>query len=121
MFNKDTKLNWDKQFLIYKSMRIYILKLENEPKYKIGFTKRSVTKRIKDLQTGCPDTIIPIFEFESKYTTGLESYLHRMYGHKRLEGEWFQLEHTDIIDIESKCKMFVSNMESLKKHGNPFI
>lgn len=102
-------------------MLVYIVKIESEDKYKIGFTKRKLEERIKGLQTGCPYNIIPIFEFDSKYATKLESYLHRSFSDKRLEGEWFSLTDKDLDNIEHKCEMFEKNMNTLSEQDNPFI
>ena len=101
-------------------MVVYILKIESENKYKIGYTKRKLEKRIKELQTGCPDVIEPVFSFESKYVTKLESYLHRSYSNKKVEGEWFILEKNDIEEIKQKCVDFESRIDFLIESGNSF-
>ena len=102
-------------------MIVYIVKVETENKYKIGYTRKKLEERIKALQTGCPDNIIPIYEFESNYATKLESFLHRGYKQSRISGEWFDLTEEDLESIKKSCELFESNMETLTKHDNPFI
>lgn len=101
-------------------MIVYVLKIESENKYKIGYTKRKLEKRLKELQTGCPDVIEPVWYFESKYVTKLESYLHRQFKNKKIEGEWFILEDGDIDIIKKECLIFESRIDYLVESGNPF-
>ena len=101
-------------------MIVYVLKIESENKYKIGYTKRKLEKRLKELQTGCPDVIEPVWYFESKYVTKLESYLHRQFKNKKIEGERFILEDGDIDIIKKECVGFESRIDSLIENGNPF-
>lgn len=113
--------------IIYKIIKIinglivYIVKIDSEDKYKIGYTKRELNTRIKELQTGCPYTISPIWSFKSEYPTKLESYLHRNYSHKRVEGEWFVLDNNDIEKIKEDCISFEKRIEILMENENPFI
>lgn len=102
-------------------MIVYIIKIESDNKYKIGYTKKKLSERIKNLQTGSPDNIIAISEFKTKYPTKLEKYLHRYYSDQRLEGEWFCLEESDIVKIKKQCLDFESNMDFLIESGNPFV
>ena len=92
---------------------VYVLKIESENKYKIGYTKRKLEKRLKEL-------IEPVWYFESRYVTKLESYLHRYFKHKKIEGEWFILEDSDIDIIKKECLIFESRIDYLLESGNPF-
>lgn len=102
-------------------MIVYIVKIESERKYKIGYTKRKLEKRLKELQTGCPDVIEPVWYFKSKYVTKLESYLHRQFKDKKIEGEWFLLENEDIDNIKRECVNFEKRVDFLMESENPFI
>ena len=74
---------------------VYLLKVSSEGIYKIGVSK-DVNKRIKQLQTGNPETIYLINKFHSEYAYKIESVLHRRFKSKHVQGECFYLEPKDI-------------------------
>lgn len=83
---------------------VYLLNAWGTDNYKIGVTKRDVNKRIKQLQTGCPDEIILVKKFECENYRKVERWLHRQHGMTRVEGEWFVLEDDAIHSFESDCE-----------------
>ena len=76
-------------------MKVYLL-VNEEEKYKIGFTNRDINKRIKELQVGSSSEMRVVHEYESDYARQIETVLHRLYKSKRISGEWFQLTN-DIV------------------------
>lgn len=74
--------------------KIYIVK--GEKFYKIGLTRGSVESRLKSLQTGSPASLKLVHVIETKDPEKLERELHRVFAHKRVQGEWFALEDTDL-------------------------
>lgn len=88
--------------------------------YKIGVTKRSVEKRIKQLKTGNPDEILLVKQFECEYYRKVESWLHRKHAAKRVEGEWFILDEDDIKIFEDDCKKYSETIKLLMEE-NPFF
>ena len=85
--------------------------------YKIGFTKRDIKKRIADLQTGNANEIYLIDYFESKWSTKIERYLHKLFKEKRLKGEWFSLSDNDLEIFKEKCQMIHNNFEILENEN----
>ena len=77
---------------------VYLICAEigNEKLYKIGYTKRDIEKRIKELKTGNAADFYLVNSFESKWGTKIESILHRSLRSKKVSGEWFLLDENDI-------------------------
>jgi hypothetical protein len=63
---------------------IYLICAEFEGRrlYKIGYTRREVSKRIKELKTGNGSDLYLINSFKSKWGTKIESQLHRTFKSK---------------------------------------
>lgn len=98
---------------------VYLINAWGTDKYKIGITKSDVEKRIKQLQTGCPDKIVLVNTYESKNYRHLESWLHREHTSKRVEGEWFILEDEDVLKFKEDCER-INKTVNLLLENNPF-
>lgn len=57
---------------------------------KIGYTKNSVEKRLKQLQTSCPEQLYILGWIDGDLET--ESFLHKKFSKSRIRynGEWFR-------------------------------
>lgn len=99
---------------------VYLLNAWGTDNYKIGVTKRKIEKRIKQLQTGCPDEIILIKQFDCEHYRKVESFLHRQHASKRIEGEWFVLDDLDIKLFELNCQKHNDTIKLLIEK-NPFF
>ena len=88
--------------------KVYLLKIVNEDKtlYKIGFTKGSVYKRIRELQTGCPYEIRVVDTYSSEYGTIIESTLHHIFSHRKTYGEWFELGCDEEFKFRELCERY---------------
>jgi hypothetical protein len=80
-------------------MIVYLLRSGDSTK--IGIAK-SISNRIKILQTGNPNTITLLCEF--KYSTEtecreIEKHLHTRFNAKHIRGEWYDLDDIDIQTI----------------------
>lgn len=64
---------------------VYFVK-DNSDQVKIGYTKRNVNDRIKELNS--PNLIL-ILEYETKYPTQLEKALHFRFKHYNIERRVF--------------------------------
>ena len=82
--------------------KVYLL--ECDKKYKIGYTRKSVEDRVKQLRTGNSEEFKIITYFESKWGTKIEARMHRKYRSKKISGEWFQLSEEDVLTFELACK-----------------
>ena len=65
--------------------------------YKIGVAKNPL-RRLKALQTGSSAKITLVHVIYSPDAFKLEKYFHRLFAHKRMEGEWFALTPT-MVDL----------------------
>lgn len=66
---------------------VYFALAERSNRVKIGYAK-NVFKRIRVLQTGCPERIKLILIFVG-YGRGMEKLLHERFSRYRVSGEWF--------------------------------
>ena len=86
-------------------LKVYLISTGDEEKrYKIGHTRRKVEDRIREFKTGNSSSFEIIGVFESKFGTKIESTIHRKFGSKKIEGEWFFLNDNDVSSFESECK-----------------
>ena len=82
-----------------KTQAGFVYLLKSGPYYKIGVST-NVDKRIEQLAT------LPPFDIELVHTTydtdmyALEKDLHNLYADKRKNGEWFELEESDVEYIK---------------------
>lgn len=98
-------------------INVYLISSEIEGKklYKIGYTRKDVSKRINQLRTGNPGTFEIVDSFSSKWGTKIEANLHRQFKYKKVNGEWFDLTNEDISKFKSKCELLHNNFEVLTK------
>ena len=90
---------------------------KNDIYYKIGWTKRSPQKRLKELKTGNSQELELIQVFESKWGPKIESSLHRHFKQSRCEGEWFKLSIEDVDNFQYLCRLNHNNFEVLSKEN----
>lgn len=81
----------------FKAKTVYLIRAIGSDLYKIGFTARDVTERLKALQTSSPHTLTCLYSKRVSDGRWLERILHNHYATKRMAGEWFNL-----TDIEVK-------------------
>lgn len=72
---------------------IYLIKAGDY--YKIGMSS-NVEKRVYSIQTEIPYEITQIHTFEADNPREAERFLHRIFRHKRINGEWFNLSTYDL-------------------------
>lgn len=101
--------------------KIYLIGQTNDSNiYKIGRTKHpKASDRIPGLQTGNPDELYVVREFETDKPAKLEAMLHRNYKHKNVMNEWFELSDEDVIGFLNECDKYQKIMDCLK--DNPFF
>lgn len=72
---------------------------------KIGYTKNSIQKRLKQLQTSCADKLYELGWMDGEIEE--EKFLHKKFSNSRIRynGEWFK-PTDDLIDYinENNCK-----------------
>lgn len=69
--------------------------------YKIG-RSTNVANRIRDLSVGFPFelTLVHVIECPEHDHARAEAYLHDLFAHRRVKGEWFSLTPTDVSVIK---------------------
>ena len=103
---------------------VYLINIQDTNIYKIGFTKQSPEKRVKDLQTGNPYKMVLVDSYKSQIAPSIESVIHTYFKHKKnnpeeglsLLGEWFLLENKDIESFQSTCQTNEGNLKTKKKN-----
>jgi hypothetical protein len=86
-------------------------------RYKIGYTRKSIEQRIKQMKTGNSLDFNLISYFESKWGTKIESHLHRKYKNKKVSGEWFELDENEILTFDLECQMWHDVLEDIDKNS----
>lgn len=86
--------------------------------FKIGVTRGSVEKRIRQLQTGNGEEIYLVNFYETDYPFFIERLMHDKFYPKQKRNEWFNLDVEDVVKFRDHCKAFEDTASSLK--DNPF-
>ena len=84
---------------------------------KIGYTRKSIDQRIKQMRTGNSEEFKILGFFESKWGTKIESRLHRKYKNKKISGEWFSLDEDDVSKFVADCKEWHNVLEDITKNS----
>jgi len=100
---------------------VYLLECVNtyNSSYKIGFTRGKVSQRIESLQTGNGFKISELHSFPTSFGQRLEKTVQRYYQHKKLKGEWYDLDKSDIDKFMEICQKTEDNFKALR--DNPFF
>ena len=98
---------------------IYLISAESngEILYKIGYTKREVSKRIKEFRTGNSAIFEIVDVFSSRWGTKIESSLHSHFNKFRVGGEWFSLDVYQLKEFRRICEISHNNFELLEKYN----
>lgn len=78
---------------------VYILQEDYSNRYKIGKTT-NIGRRLDDFVVSLPFKIKLVHVIENDNIDLLETYLHRYFRKKRVNGEWFELTDEDILWIK---------------------
>ena len=94
-----------------------------DTRYKVGFSRNNntVKKRLSAIQTGNPDRCKIIELFSTKHGRKVETSIHNLYSHIRMEGEWFAFDLMDVNSFIETCKKIENNMDILDDMNNPFL
>lgn len=102
---------------------VYLVSSEinNKKLYKIGYTRRDVSTRIKEFKTGNASNFEIVDNFNSKWGTKIEKSLHRHFISCKVDGEWFDLSDSQVKEFERICKITHDNLELLEKYNTYII
>lgn len=88
-------------------------------RFKIGVTKQSIEKRVKQLQTGNGSEIFLSSYYETEHPFYIEKMLHKEFCFDKQVGEWFELDNEKALSFSERCKFYENNLNVLK--DNPFL
>jgi len=104
---------------------VYLFNIKDTEIYKIGFTRKKPQLRLEALQTGNPFELLYINHYESDRATKIESYIHRVYAHKKvtedyesIKGEWFFLSSEDVEGFIKMCKKIDQGLQVIEENSN---
>lgn len=100
---------------------IYLARAVDTNDYKIGVTKQDPKLRLKQLQTGNSLPLVLIKSLKTKYGHKAETALHRFFASKKVDGEWFRLEQSDIEQFKNRCRIVEQGFDTLVEYENPFF
>ena len=93
---------------------VYFVK-DNSNQIKIGFTKRDIKKRIKELNS---PNLIPILMYETKYPTQIDKALHFRFKRYNIEREWFHLNDFNTEELKQICEKLDESICIIKNKIN---
>ena len=87
-----------------KKAGVYVIKVQNTIKYKIGITK-NLKRRLKEFSTGNPENIKIVYFIETIHYQSLEKHLHEIFKEYRTSGEWFSLDDDTMEIVEANLAL----------------
>lgn len=76
---------------------VYIVRAAGTDRYKIGYARRNLRQRIRNLRIGSPFVLEAVRIFE-RAPRDFEKDLHKRFARSRVHGEWFT-ESADLLDF----------------------
>jgi hypothetical protein len=89
--------------------------------HKIGYTRRTIEKRIREFKTGNASDIYIVDSFQSEWGTKIEAQLHKIYKSKKVGGEWFELNEEDVSLFKEHCQRIHRNLEIISTQNTYFL
>ena len=93
---------------------VYLIADENNQVYKIGASRKSALKRMKQLQTGNANELKVVTKYYCNYPYRLESILHNRFSHKKVLNEWYSLSIDEVLNFEKTCQEVDNIIEVMK-------
>lgn len=82
-----------------KPGNLYVIRAGDTGYYKIGITKNDVALRLKQLQTGNHAKLEIVRCYQVDDMEGDEAMIHERFAHRRVSGEWYELDSLTDIDV----------------------
>lgn len=79
--------------------QVYLMKSDKH--FKIGKTS-NLDRRTREIKLVVPGKLDMVHSFETDDPEGIERYWHRRFAHKRVEGEWFLLDASDVAAFKRR-------------------
>lgn len=100
--------------------KVYLIssEIDDTKHYKIGYTKREVSERIRELKTGNCGVFEIIKVYKPKdFAVNIEKSLHRHFSTKKVNGEWFELSDEDVESFEDLCEKFYETFHIIQENN----
>lgn len=91
-------------------MKVYLIKSIESASYKIGISKNP-KQRLSALQTGNPELIVIVHEYETQYPYKLETALHNYFRIDKKQNEWFSLGLNEELNFVKICDKINANIQ----------
>lgn len=100
-------------------MKIYLISSAQDGGrvYKIGYTRREVHERVRELKTGNSSDMVVESFFVSRWARKIEKALHRHFRTSRISGEWFGLAQHQVADFLRICQITHDGLEMVEMHN----
>lgn len=104
-------------------INVYLIcsEVEGSKLYKIGYTRRTIEKRISEFKTGNASEFYIIDSFKSKWGTQIEASLKRRFKPYNISGEWFLLKEEDIISFKNTCQIIHDSLNLIGESNTYYI
>lgn len=84
---------------------VYVINIKNTNLYKIGIAI-NVEDRYNELYRIIPYDLILVNTYKVNHDKTVEYSLHRHFKDKRVRGEWFELNHKDIVELDKHVPLY---------------
>ena len=114
---------WKKRHCPKLPGKLYILVDERQGAFKVGITRRTVEKRVKDLQTALASDIKVFLSVDSLNPEKIEELLHGFLSSKgkHINREWFKLDTDSKLYLSTLRKLRNDRMLDDKEFANKWV
>lgn len=95
---------------------VYLIGCNQAGLFKVGRTKNDVSKRLKQLQTGCGMELHIIDFFETNYSNYIENMIHKCFKDVNTINEWFELSEEQVRSFKELCDKYQKIAETLENN-----